>query len=155
MIDLQNLGKYTENNRIEAKKAVGGLPKNVWETYSAFANTSGGVILLGVEELEDKTLNPVLLADPEDLVEEFKAILNNPQKVSANVLVEDDIKIEHSKGYKIVVINVPQAKSHQKPVYIDNNPYFGTYCRNGDGDYKCTRSQIKEMLEKAFAENIK
>ena len=25
MIDLKNLGKYRENNRIEAKKAVGGL----------------------------------------------------------------------------------------------------------------------------------
>lgn len=155
MIELQNLGKYTENNRIEAKKAVGGLPKSVWETYSAFANTLGGVILLGVEELEDKTLNPVLLADPEDLIEEFKAILNNPQKVSVNILADEDIKIEHSKGYKIVIINVPQAKPHQKPVYIDNNPYTGTYRRNGDGDYKCTRPQVKAMLEKAFAENIK
>ena len=152
MIDLQNLGKYTENNRIEAKKAVGGLPKSIWETYSAFANTLGGVILLGVEKLEDKTLSPVLIADPEDLVEEFKAILNNPQKVSVNILAEDDIKIEQSKGYKIVLINVPKAKASEKPVYIDNNPYTGTYRRNGDGDYKCTRTEVKAMIEKAFFE---
>ena len=89
MIDLNHLEKYTENNRIEAKKALGGLPHSIWETYSAFANTLGGIILLGVEEYKDKTLHTVNLPDPEDLVKQFWDTLNNPNKASVNLLTRN------------------------------------------------------------------
>jgi len=45
-----DLLKYGEHLTLECKKAESTLPNSVWETYSAFANTSGGTILFGVEE---------------------------------------------------------------------------------------------------------
>ena len=39
-----------ENVTLECKRAKSDVPKSLWETYSAFANTVGGVILLGIEE---------------------------------------------------------------------------------------------------------
>lgn len=93
MLHFEEIDKYRENNRIEAKRAQGGFPRSLWETYSAFANTIGGVILLGVEELPDKSFRPVKLPSPEWLVEEFWRLVNDRQIVSANILEESQVQI--------------------------------------------------------------
>lgn len=35
---------------LECKEAESQIPKSIYETYSAFANTNGGTILLGIRE---------------------------------------------------------------------------------------------------------
>ena len=149
MIDFANIEKYKENNRIEAKKAVGGLPHSIWETYSAFANTLGGIILLGVEEHSDKSLHAVDLPDPEKLIKEFWDIANNTHKVSTNILSDKDVTIEEIDDKRIVAIRVPRAQRSDKPVYIDGNPISGSYRRNGEGDYKCTKEEVQAMMRDA------
>jgi len=148
MIDFNNLEKYRENNRIEAKKAMGGLPRSIWETYSAFANTLGGIILLGVEEWPDKTLHAVDLPDPERLIKEFWNVVNNPNKTSVNILSSKDVFLQEVDGDHIVVINVPRAERSYRPVYVDGNP-LSTYRRNGEGDYKCTKEEYQAMVRDA------
>ena len=74
--------------------------------------------------------------------------MNNPKKVSINLLSEDDVQTYEVGDNKdvIMVIYVPMAKREQKPVYINNDIFNGTFRRNYEGDYHCTRLQVKTML---------
>ncbi len=149
MIDFKNVEKYRENNRIEAKRALGGLPYSVWETYSSFANTMGGVILLGVEEGKDKSFHALDLPDPQKLIEKFWRQLNDTRRVNVNILTKDDVRVECVEGKRIVVIEVPRAHRADKPVYIENDMMHGTYRRGGEGDYRCTPEEIDTMRRDA------
>ncbi len=149
MINFANIEKYKENNRIEAKKALGGLPHSIWETYSAFANALGGIILLGVEEHKDKSLHPVDLPDPERLIREFWSIVKTTNKVSANILSDNDVTVENIDGKRIVAIRIPRAQRSDKPVFIDGNALSGSYRRNGEGDYRCTPEEVQAMMRDA------
>lgn len=146
MLDFDNLQNYRENNRIEAKQALGGLPESIWETYSAFANAEGGIILLGVEELPDRTLHALDLLDPQWLIDDFLTILNDPASVSANILTEDDIQIHTIEGKHIIAITVPPADDRCRPVYVGGDILQGSYRRCGEGDYRCTPEEIEKML---------
>ncbi|MCI8660401.1 MAG: hypothetical protein HFG54_09190 [Lachnospiraceae bacterium] len=53
LFDLSKFDSYKEDNRREVKKAEEGLLNSIWNTYSAFANCYGGVIIHGVKEDKD------------------------------------------------------------------------------------------------------
>ena len=145
MLDLHHLERYREDNRLEAKRAIGGLPVSIWETYSAFANASGGVILLGVEEYRDKSLHPVDLPDPSGILQDFWRCLNNRDCVSANLLRDEDVREVVLEGRHIIVINVPPAGPDTYPVYIGSDPNTGTYYRSGEGDFRCSPEEVALM----------
>lgn len=149
MIDLSRLEAYKENNRIEAKKALGGLPHSLWETYSAFANTLGGIILLGVEERKDKSFLIHDLPDPQRLVDEFWSIISRKKYVSANILNQEQVRIVTLNGKRIIAITVPRATRVQRPVYLGTEVYTGSYRRDGEGDYHCTKEEVDRMIREA------
>lgn len=146
MIDLQKLNHYRENNQLEVKKASGGLPNSVWETYSSFANSLGGMILFGVSEEEDGGLRIVGLPNPERMEKEFWNTINNNQKISRNILSSQHVVIHEIEGKRILVITVPKADRRDRPVYVGSNPFTGSYRRNGEGDYHCTSEEVRMML---------
>ena len=55
-------------------------------------------------------------------------------------------------GDTILVIYVPRAKREQKPVYINNDLFGGCYRRDWEGDYHCSKAEIKGMLRDAADE---
>ena len=144
--DISKFDEYRENNRLEAKKAKGGLPNSLWETYSSMSNCYGGMILLGVVEQSDGSFVTTGLKDVEKLRKDFWNTINNSKKVSANLLTDEDVTSYDVNGDIVLAIHVPRAKREDKPVYINDDLFGGTFRRNGEGDYHCTKSEVRAML---------
>ena len=148
MLNFSNIEKYKENNRLEAKAATVGLPRSLWSTYSAFANTNGGLILLGITEDAKHKLHIEGVGDASALVTDFWNIINNQSKVSVNILNDKNVTIYDFDGKNVIAINVPRAQRYDKPIYLDGN-MLASYKRNGEGDYRCTKEAIQAMLRDA------
>ncbi|MCM1556093.1 MAG: putative DNA binding domain-containing protein [Anaeroplasma bactoclasticum] len=147
---LNKFNHLKENNQLEVKSAKSGLPNSLWETYSSFSNTHGGTIVLGVAERENKSLYSVGLTEVEvlNLQKIFWDIINNPKKVSSNLLSDKNVKVEQMDSSYILVIDIPEASRYEKPIYINDNPLLA-YRRNFEGDYKVTRLELSNMLRDA------
>ena len=144
--DIRKFEEYREDNRLEVKKAKGGLPNSLWDTYSAFANCYGGIILLGVIELDDGSFQTTGLHDAERQKKDFWNTINNRKKENINLLADEDLKVYEKDGDEILAIRVPRASRENKPVYINDNIFGGTFRRNGEGDYHCSKSEVLAML---------
>lgn len=155
---IQELLKYGERITLECKDSRNEISKSVWETYSSFANTCGGVILLGIEEHMsevdiEKRFTFTDIKNPEIRLKEFWDTINS-NKVSANILLDDNVGYCDVNGHTVLWIEIPQADYKYKPVYINENPMKGSYKRNHEGDYHCTEDEVKAMLRDASDSGI-
>ena len=144
------LERYREDGHVEAKEALGGLPESLWESYCAFANAGGGVILLGVGENPDKSFRVLELPDPQWLLEDFWAILNDPAKVSINLLTEEDVLVIQENDKCIIAIFVPEAPASEKPVHLLRDPWRHSYRRVGEADKRCTQEEVEHFFARRF-----
>ncbi len=149
--EFMELIQEGESSRLELKEAKNQVPNSIWQTYSAFANTDGGTIYLGVSEnkvtLEDEPPFEIVgVENPQILLKEFWNTVNNKNKVNLNILVDKNIQTINVDDKTIIKIDIPKASYKQKPVFINNNRDSGTYLRNYEGDYHATRDQIDAMI---------
>lgn len=144
---LEMLATYKENSLLEVKSARGGLPNSLWESYSAFANSEGGVIVLGVKEnSKDGSLYVEGLDDVHKLLKDFWNMVNNRQKISCNILTDSMAVPDKLEGKDVIVIRVPRAERTSRPVYVGSDPRTGTYRRNFEGDYHCSIDEVSLMI---------
>ncbi|ODC02311.1 AAA family ATPase [Terasakiispira papahanaumokuakeensis] len=148
---LEDIIALRESVDVECKLAQGrdgkgALPKDFWETYSAFANTQGGDILLGVAEKSGHRFELAGVADPQKVIDELWTGLNNPQKASANILQSQYVKTLQIDGKTLVQVHVPVATRKNKPVFIKGNPLVGTYRRLNSTDQLQSSEVVRRML---------
>ena len=151
--DIKVLLEVGERISFECKKAENNIPKSVWETYSSFANTIGGIIVLGITENvkfvgEANHFEITGITNPQKLRKEFFDTLNS-NKVNRNILTDSDVEIIDYEGVPLMCITVPQAHYRQRPIYINGNMMNGAFKRNYEGDYHCTEEDVKAMIRDA------
>ena len=149
--EIKKLVVKSENAVVEFKRAKGGVPADFWPSYSAFANTDGGTIILGIREKDGKR-EIEGLSDAEKTVADIWNAVNNAEKISANVLFNESVYPIEVDGKQLVVVEVPRAERTVRPVYVDADVFKGSYRRNGEGDYHCSRETVEGMIRDKCAE---
>lgn len=91
-LDTIEIAEAQEGQQVEFKEASFELPDDLWETYSAFANTEGGEIILGIsEDRESHQFSITGVLDPQKLIDSFWNTVRDPQKVSRDVMLRDGV----------------------------------------------------------------
>ena len=121
---------------VEFKYGKGGFPhKEFWPSYSSFANTDGGVIIIGVKEKHGNFYPEGLSAET---VEQYEKIfwdsINDPNQVSHKLMTNKDVIKDDYNGNYFLIFFVPRASREERPVYVGQNPMRSTYRRNASGD---------------------
>lgn len=135
---LRRLG--LEPTEIEVKAAVGGLPKTVAETLSAFANGDGGTLLLGLDEdgfLPAAGFNASAIRDA--LADACHQKVTPPIRAA--------IEVEDIDGAQVVRLDVDEFDPVDKPCFVtDRGEYNGSFIRGGDGDRRLSRYEVTQLL---------
>lgn len=132
----------TDVAEYEVKASVEDLPKSTAETISAFANTVGGTIVLGV--CESRGFHPATGFVPKTI--QAKCAQAACEEVVPPVAA--DIHVLMFEGVPVVVANIPEAPARQKPCYVRRlGQRNGSFIRTGDGDHRMTPYEIDRFIE--------
>lgn len=148
MAFLNSTDDLHEGQRLEFKEAAGGLPDDLWETYSAMANTEGGEIVLGVREKgPGKGFEVVGVNDLERLISLFWSTVRDSQRVERDVMLYDGVRAAAVSSKDVIIIEVPKAERGEKPVrvYERRMKKFTAWTRRGEGDYRASKDDLRLM----------
>ncbi len=150
--DVKELLNKGEKVDVECKESDSNLSKSIWDTYSSFANTNGGYIFLGIKEDKKKKLpkERFQIQGIKNYDVQVKAFWDtiNGDKVNKNILTDENVQIVMipSTELAVISIHVPRADYNNRPVFINGNPYKGTFKRNHEGDYHASEDEVNAML---------
>jgi ATP-dependent DNA helicase RecG len=94
-LDLEELaeGLDVEVKKASGRDGQGECPKAFFDSYVAMANTQGGVIFLGLDEVTKGKFIVSGIVKPSNVLKNLWDGLNNPQRVSANLLADAMVEV--------------------------------------------------------------
>lgn len=135
--------QHNDDENVEAKKCETKLSNDVWESVSAFGNTSGGLILLGLDEANNFTVPPKF--DIDKSIEQFVSGMQ-PKGGKLTNPPQYDITRVNFEGRQVLAIQIAEVDPIQKPCFITNRGVGnGSYKRVADKDIKLSATEIFAM----------
>lgn len=146
--ELIKLLSAHEWNDVEFKEARRSVPKNAYETVSAFANTAGGHLVFGVRK--DGTQFQIIgVLDVDKVQNEFVSTLRQKEKIS--LIINFNETLQNVDGNDLLVFYIPEASRTDKPVYL-NGDSRRSFIRKGGADVRCTQEEIHRLIIDASAD---
>lgn len=141
---LYELLEGLEWKDLELKESRIKVPESAYESVSAFLNTEGGHVVLGVNDKKEV----VGVIDVDKIQNDFIGNLHNPQRFGSPVTFEEYLK-QH-QNMNVLVFYIPEAKRKDKPVYVKTKKQGNVaFIRKGGGDYKCGKAELDRMIADA------
>ena len=144
--------KGAETIYIEAKQAKGGIPQKYYDTVSSFANTFGGIILFGVNQviINSKTTFEITGIDN---IADIQQKITNLCSTEFEPVVRPEILIVNVEEKDILAVKINEINQIDKPCfYKPKGMVKGSYTRVGDRDDLMTDYEIYKL--KSYKENI-
>jgi len=146
--EILELLQQHEWKAVEFKEARTAVPKNAYESVSAFANTEGGHLVFGVKK-DGSDFDVVGVIDVDKVQNDFLTTLRGKEKINQTVDVQEYLHTIDQKD--LLVFYIPESSRTQKPVYL-NGTIALSYLRKGACDVKCTQGEIHRLLRDAAPE---
>ncbi|WP_240611288.1 ATP-binding protein [Actinobaculum sp. 313] len=141
---IRRLG--ADDARVEAKAAVRDIPKGIWESVSAFANTEGGLIILGLDE--SQSFAPANGFNAARIENALIAGLDNAERANPKVLPVPQYQVDRAEidGAQVVWARIePLSATPDRPApchVVAQGLERGSYKRVGDADKHLTTYEV-------------
>ena len=133
---------------VEFKEAQREVPRNAYETVSAFANTEGGHLVFGVRK-NGQDVEIVGVLDVDKVQGDFLTTLRQPHKLSVVVNVREELHKYNDAD--LLIFYVPEVRRSEKPVFL-NGDIRRSFVRSGGSDVHCSDNERNRFLLDAAAE---
>lgn len=136
----------TDDAFVEVKSCGASLSSDVWESVSAFANTRGGTIILGLDERQNFAVVPGF--DLDKVRHQFVMGIGDggaDNCIMANAPQYDLERVDFEDA-QVLVVELGETDPRFKPCYIRRKGLAnGAYKRVDDEDVKLSAAEIYEM----------
>ena len=136
ILELQDT--RSESDTVEVKTAKGGTPKRLYEAMSAFANrTGGGIILFGLDESKDFAI--VGVGNAHQLQEEITSLASDNMEPA----LRPEFTVDEIDDETVVAIEIDEVPASQKPCFYKTAGLpKGAYLRVGNTNRRMTEYEV-------------